>query len=422
MSGPGKAAFFGAVLALLLPISPPLAADGAEGVPEEDRCAACHRDLGNDVVDVDLFYGADIHARSGLGCADCHGGDPTTDDMDEAMAESAGFRGAPARGESPEFCGRCHQDPEYMRRFNPRLPVDQLTLYRTSRHGMLLAEGDENVATCVGCHGVHDTRPASEAKSPTHPRNVAATCGHCHADEALMAPYGLPTDQVADYRSSVHGAAIEEGRDLSAPTCNDCHGNHGALPPEVESISGVCGQCHVQNRTLFARGSKKKIFDDMGSPECETCHGNHRILHLTDEAIGLEGDAPCAQCHENDGSEAAEAILSMGRSLGDLRNMLEVSETALHEAIQKGMYLTDAEFLWRDARQKLYESRTVLHLFDPEALAATTGDGMKLAEQVNAEAHEAMADYRYRRKGLLVATLIITVLAVLLYLKIRTLE
>ncbi|MFH1278104.1 MAG: cytochrome c3 family protein [Candidatus Eisenbacteria bacterium] len=423
MSRRGFIAVYGAVLAAMATVSLPdvFAAEPA-GVPEEDRCAACHKDLGSDVVDVDLFYGADIHARSGLGCAACHGGDPATDDPDEAMAASAGFLGAPAHGESPEFCGRCHQDPEYMRRFNPRLPVDQLTLYRTSRHGKLWSKGDRSAATCVSCHGVHDIRPASEPKSPIHPRNLSDTCGHCHSDAALMAPYGIPTDQVADYHESVHWEFIRDRGDLSAPTCNDCHGNHGALPPEVKSISGVCGQCHVQNRALFARGPKKAIFDDAGFPECETCHGNHAIRPLTDGAVGLGEGALCAQCHEDDGSPAAEAILRMSRALLDLSDTLAVSEAALHGAIQKGMYLTDAEFLWRDARQKLYESRTILHGFEPEPLVASTGEGLKLARQVNADALGAMKEYRYRRDGLLVATLIVSVLAVLLYLKIRTLE
>lgn len=397
-------------------------ADEPSEIPPDDRCAACHKELGNEMVDVDLFFATDIHARSGLSCVDCHGGNSGSEDPDAAMDPAAGFRGAPEHGDIPEFCGRCHSDPEYMRRYKPGLPVDQLQLYKTSLHGQRLLEGDENVATCVSCHGVHNTRPTSEPKSPTHPRNLAETCGHCHSNHELMSSYGLPSDQVESYYGSVHWHAIKEGGDLSAPTCNDCHGNHGALPPEVQSISDVCGQCHVQNRTFFARGPKKKIFDENGFPECETCHGNHDVKHFTDAAVGLGEGAVCAECHDNDGSAISESIKGMAGDIRSLADTLALADASVHAAEQKGMYLRDAEFRWRDGRQKLYESRTLLHLFDPSSLSEKTGEGLAIAREVEKSARQAMTDYRFRRKGLLIATLIITALALLLYLKIRSIE
>ena len=60
-----------------------------------------------------------------------------------------------------------------------------------------------------------------------------------------MAPYGIPTNQFEEYRSSVHWEALAKRGDLSAPSCASCHGNHGAKPPQVESVSAVCGTCHV---------------------------------------------------------------------------------------------------------------------------------------------------------------------------------
>jgi hypothetical protein len=35
----------------------------------------------------------------------------------------------------PATCGKCHNNPVYMRSYNPALPVDQLQKYRTSVHG-----------------------------------------------------------------------------------------------------------------------------------------------------------------------------------------------------------------------------------------------------------------------------------------------
>ena len=90
--------------------------------------------------------------------------------------------------------------------------------------------------------------------SKVHPLAVADTCGACHADPEHMAGYRLPargggdrpipTDQRERYGQSVHAHAMTEKGDLSAPTCNDCHGNHGATPPEVRSVANVCAQCH----------------------------------------------------------------------------------------------------------------------------------------------------------------------------------
>ena len=58
--------------------------------------------------------------------------------------------------------------------------------------------------------------------------------------------------QFADYQKSVHYAALTKGNDLSAPTCNDCHGNHGAAPPGVGSVANVCGTCHAVFAQKFA--------------------------------------------------------------------------------------------------------------------------------------------------------------------------
>ncbi len=395
----------------------------AEGeVPPEDQCAVCHFDLDDEAIDVAAYFKVDIHARAGLSCVDCHGGDATSDDEDIAMSEEAGFIGSPSPTEHPDFCAKCHSDAGIMRRFNPGLPVDQLALYRTSTHGRRNADGDENVATCVSCHSVHDIRPASEPRSTVHPTRVAETCAECHSDSDLMSDYGLPTDQLDDYVTSVHWKMISEGNDLSAPTCNDCHGNHGALPPEVEYISGVCGHCHVKNREFFSQSPKKEIFEEEELPECETCHGNHGVQHPTGDLLGLHDDAICSDCHDDDDSDESNAILRMKASLDSLHHAIDASHEVLNTAIQKGMHVTDAEFKWRDARQKLLEARTAIHLFSPEPLSEVVGEGLTLAAEVETDSEGAISEYGVRRRGLLFSTLIITVLAVALYLKIRQIE
>ncbi len=264
---------------------------GAPARPDTSSCISCHRDadesrLRNPVV----AWSNDVHAAAGLGCESCHGGDPrraATKDPDEAadyaMDPAKGFKPPPDRLEIPQFCARCHSDAAYMKRYNPQLRVDQYAEYRTSVHGKLNAAGDSKPATCMDCHNVHGIRPVNHPSSPVYAQNVPKTCARCHADSSFMAPYKIPTNQYADYQRSVHAGALLEQGDLSAPACNDCHGNHGAAPPEVKSVIHVCGQCHAREAGLYQSSMKKALFERLKVPECIVCHSNHRILHPTPE-------------------------------------------------------------------------------------------------------------------------------------------
>jgi hypothetical protein len=126
-----------------------------------------------------------------------------------------------------------------MRGYN--LPTDQYALYQTSRHGQLLAKGDENVATCIDCHGAHEILPPDDPRSSVYVRNIPRTCGRCHSDAARMARYGLKTDPTADFAAGVHGKLLLEKGNLAAPDCTRCHGAHGATPPGVGDVDKICG-------------------------------------------------------------------------------------------------------------------------------------------------------------------------------------
>ena len=91
----------------------------------------------------------------------------------------------------------------------------------------------------------------------------------------------LPTNQFADYQKSVHYAALTKGNDLSAPTCNDCHGNHGAAPPGVGAVANVCGTCHAVFAQKFETSVHAQIFDK----GCVECHSNHAVLKPSDEML-----------------------------------------------------------------------------------------------------------------------------------------
>jgi len=341
-------------------------------------CEICHSDdefFDEDSLAIARQLAQSIHAAAGISCHACHGGDPDpalADDifgaMDEGFEEHP-YIGVPVREEIPGFCGRCHSDPTFMNRFAPDVPTDQEQEYWTSEHGRELREGDERVATCVDCHGTHDIVDTEDPGAPTYPTRVAETCRRCHADAELMAastlPDGrpLPVDQYALWRQSVHAEALLDRQDLSAPTCNDCHGNHGATPPGLDSLTFVCGQCHGRQAELFRASPKRDLLrahadyvadvgeegcaacheapepqaeltDFHGFGECNSCHGPHGVVRPTIAMLSPLPDAPCAFCHEPvsaDEEAVVEAHLASSRYLETRDALLSTAPEGLDQ-------------------------------------------------------------------------------------------
>ncbi len=392
------------------------------GFGSDNNCLSCHFDFEDEGGSASKFA-KDIHSQKGLGCADCHGGDPTLDDMDD-VRNSKGFRGVPNHLEVPDFCARCHSDAAYMHDHNPSMPIDQLAKYKTSIHGQrLFSAKDKKVANCVSCHSVHEIGNGQMPYSSTHPSNLPATCAKCHSDKDYMAEYKIPTDQFEKYSSSVHGLALFKRGDLGAPACNDCHGNHGAAPPGVSSLAAVCGVCHALEAELFEKSPHADAFLENDFPMCETCHSNHAIFKPSDNMIGTTESALCTECHAADdgtiGLPTADSILT---SLNNLVAAHLNAKQSLDEAILKGMMTTNEEFLLKEVVQSLIQARTLIHSFDMDSVAPKAMEGIAKADTVVLNSAGLIDEYYFRRKGLAVATLIITFLAFMLYRKIRKIE
>jgi predicted CXXCH cytochrome family protein len=403
---------------------------GYIGVPKGDQisqmCAGCHADsakIGKFHASLPTNQFADLKASvhgklstTGkemiLQCTRCHGAHGIV---------RVKSRNSPVNPLNiVATCSACHSNASFMRSYNPTLPVDQLEKYRTSVHGMKNAKGDPLVAECASCHGNHGILSAKDVKSKVYSTNLPHTCAFCHSDPGRMESYPVPTDQFEKYARSVHGKALMEKGDLAAPACNSCHGNHGATPPGVESISKVCGTCHALNADLFSSSPHKQAFDAASLPECETCHGNHEILTPTATLIGTGSDAVCSRCHTDDAGAIAANTM---RGLIDSLDALEDSARALvDQAEQRGMEIGEAKYKLRDAHQARLETRTMVHAFDVKRFTETADKGLATAVFVLGEAKAAIDEYYFRRIGLGVATLIITILAVSLYLYIRRLE
>jgi predicted CXXCH cytochrome family protein len=415
-----------------------------------DNCVLCHTDPATQDLET-LFssdpestespphlnlreFVSDVHFRRGLSCAGCHGGAPDDDTMADEIYER--WPEASERRENrawiADFCARCHADPVFMRNFNPGLPTDQYAKYKESRHGrLLLGDGDSKAAQCVSCHGVHGIRGSKSPRSSVHPQQVPYTCGQCHADPDYMRGYltvngkPLPTDQLESFEGSVHGRALLERGDTGAPACNDCHGNHAAMPPEVSNVSQVCRSCHAGNGELFDGSKHKRAFDANGWPECATCHGDHAVAETDDSMLSEESDPLCYECHREyaaDNPECTQTAEYFHTTITALASATQSLGGAVHTLAEKGLDVDPLGATIDELSDHLRQARSRIHTFNRsefEELATVGGAAIEKGREL---IDEAEAEYRFRRNGLIVSLTFMVLLAVAIYLKIRDLE
>jgi cytochrome b subunit of formate dehydrogenase len=138
-------------------------------VPE--TCGACHQA-------VQQAFAQSVHgqaARHGAAdapvCTDCHG------EHNILSPSEPGSLVHPARVSSMT-CGRCHGDERLAQKYN--LPTDKVPAFEESYHGLALRAGQQTVANCASCHGVHNILPSRDPRSKIHAANLATTCGTCH--------------------------------------------------------------------------------------------------------------------------------------------------------------------------------------------------------------------------------------------------
>jgi predicted CXXCH cytochrome family protein len=349
-------------------------------------CSLCHSD-------VRVQFERGVHHREGIACASCHGGNPAATTV--AEAHRGDFRGVPRRRDIPALCASCHDDVRRMRPYN--LSTDQFALYRTSQHGILLAKGDEKVAVCTDCHGVHEIRAHTDPESSVFLKNIPKTCGRCHGDAALIARYRLPGNAYADYSESVHGHAFLEPGNTTAPDCSRCHGAHGATPPGVGDIDKVCGQCHATARAYFIEGPHKRAMDAAGLPECASCHDHHRVLHAD---LGLL-DSVCSNCHAKDSKEA-EVATSMKTLFTQASEELDRARAMVDRAAAIPLYVQDDRARLEEAHTALLEASPVMHSLSVTHVEQLTNRSRSIANEVELEISGKLEQRKWRRVGLLV--------------------
>ena len=262
------------------------------------QCEKCHanRDFitgkAGGARDTSLYVPAALLQQSthrGLACADCHRG------------YEAGYPHRVATRVVP--CQTCHDH--------------EGRDWAASIHAAnAAAQGD--APTCVRCHGSHQVYAAADRRSPTHPLNVAAMCGSCHADPRITGTYFATPGKaqartaVEQYFKTVHGNALTRDGLVVSATCNDCHGAHKVLPGDSaessvnrRNIPATCGACHVGVVEVYQGSAHGQAYsqgrtnaEGHEAPVCVDCHTAHGIVRADQPQWLLGVVAECGSCHE----------------------------------------------------------------------------------------------------------------------------
>ena len=391
----------------------------------QNSCINCHQELEDELkLPVDEMLNEDFHFKNGITCTDCHGGEADVrneDDMDAAMNPDKGYIGIPKRKDIPKLCSKCHSNLKYIRNYNPNLPTDQYQECVTSQHGQSLAKGDTKVAVCSDCHGVHNIQPANMSTSKIFPFNIPNTCGRCHSNPVYMKKYKIATDQLDLYRESIHGKNLFEKGDRSSPVCNDCHGNHGAFPPGISSISHVCGICHVSQFEMFTQSPHKDAFAELELPQCESCHGNHEVKSTYLDMLGVNSKSLCTTCHDEE-SQGYLIAEQMKMKEDSLMYKINLADSLLEKAEDAGVEVGDGKFILKDAHDILIKARNSIHYFSLIKFKDIINPGLDISNNAVVEGYNALKELQNRRKWLAFISILIFLTAVSLYFKIKIMK
>jgi hypothetical protein len=425
--------------------APPVPARAVHGESgDANGCVDCHRAVNDEQAEITEQWTGSAHDLAGVSCADCHGGDPGSDQITVAMAPENGFQGRVDRLGTVGMCGSCHADVERMR--TTGLATDQYAKYWSSVHGQrLLTAGDARVATCADCHGAHDVKKVSDPSARVFVLNVPDLCAGCHADAARMEPYGIPTDQFDVYSKSVHGTALLVNKDTRAPSCASCHGSHDAQPPTSATVVDVCGRCHTATQELYEESRHADL--QTAAPKCWTCHGTHdvsrpgarlffhpqapeytcttchdlstRKLRIEVSRFATEADRRCDTCHHPDAQIYAQ-IQGIETAVSGAETAYEDAGTGIEEAARLGMITSDAEVVLAGARTSLIQAQAAVHTTKLKKVAELSADARAKAEQAQAMARAQIDESGFRRQAMVVVLALIGVcLGYLVLLKRR---
>ena len=202
------------------------------------------------------------------------------------------------QGMSDRDCLRCHENASLKAKKDGRslfVKVDELN---HSRHAKV---------ACSQCHS--DVNASRIRACETIQKKV--DCTACHAEVGQK------------YQQSTHGQLLSKN-DQNAPTCKECHGEHGILgkadrtsPTFATNVPALCARCHREGKKAAVRysGGQHEIIEHYTesihgkglmksgltvTAMCTNCHTAHSILPVVNEASSVNTKnlpETCGKCH-----------------------------------------------------------------------------------------------------------------------------
>ncbi|MBI2520834.1 MAG: hypothetical protein HYV97_10470 [Bdellovibrio sp.] len=187
---------------------------------------------------------------------------------------------------------------------------------------------------CDSCHGGNATQKLQKDAHDVQKgyvgvpdkKMVANICGKCHADVERMNFFGIPTDQLAQYKTSHHGRGLFQKGMNDVAVCSDCHSYHDVVkvndptaPVHPLNVTKTCEQCHGNEKLMnrhnlpfdipekyknSVHGKALMEKGDTASAQCVSCHGSHGANPPQVNKIV----SVCGKCHINERKFILESV------------------------------------------------------------------------------------------------------------------
>ncbi len=215
------------------------------GADPQNSCLKCHSTLDGAAQAPAHDWPSSVHFRNSIACADCHGGNPRSDDPAEAMSPARGFVGKPSPQQVPDFCGKCH--------------LNVRDNYKQSAHAQALAAGMK-APNCVTCHTAH--RQQTVTLDLINPQ----TCGQCHTytraahlkETVRSAENDLTTAERREDAMFLEGLDVQPEHEALFSVRNQVHGLTHILDTTI--IDARMAAVRPQMQSLDSRlGSQERV-------------------------------------------------------------------------------------------------------------------------------------------------------------------
>ncbi len=374
-----------------------------------DTCAGCHVTLAEARLhDVVGEVARSVHSTVHVGCAACHGGD-AHDPTARAHDPQTGFHARPRKTEIASICGGCHSSELLWKQLGLTMRADQPKAFAASRHGIVLATGDERAPSCTTCHGTHAIARVKDAAAPVQSSRVAGLCGQCHSGRAAVGNAGAFGDPVAEWSRSVHARALAAGN-REAPSCTGCHGAHSTVCPPHTDGASACARCHEKELEAFENSPHERPFARLGTDACVGCHDRHDVPVATSALAGVGPESACVRCHAWADKPVAAAT-ALGDALERARAVVARTQATLASAEARGVAQDELRALLAELRVAEKRVRLEAHRVAAEPVAARVADLVRVSAQIEERLRALPGRASVGRRGAWGVAAVVTLLA-----------